>query len=91
MYLNGCFYKIGGVLFLDLGVLIMRALWFRVCIDFWELRNSSEAPRWLGGYSVTRRWGSFHVQGGPRQAPKGGTLIHWAYWNLLHKILDVAA
>ena len=29
--------------------------------------------------------------GGPRQAPKGGTLSHLAYWNLLHKILDVAA
>ena len=27
----------------------------------------------------------------PRQAPKGGTLSHLAYWNLLHKILDVAA
>ena len=24
-------------------------------------------------------------------APKGGTLSHWSYWNLLHKILDVAA
>ena len=29
--------------------------------------------------------------GGPRQAPKRGTLSHLAYWNLLHKILDVAA
>ena len=27
----------------------------------------------------------------PRQAPKGGTLSHLSYWNLLHKILDVAA
>ena len=26
-----------------------------------------------------------------RQALKGGTLSHLAYWNLLHKILDVAA
>ena len=25
--------------------------------------------------------------GGPRQVPKGGTLSHLAYWNLLHKIL----
>ena len=29
--------------------------------------------------------------GGPRQAPKGGTLSHLAYSNLLHKILDVSA
>ena len=29
--------------------------------------------------------------GGPRQAPKGGTLSHLSYSNLLHKILDVAA
>ena len=27
----------------------------------------------------------------PRRAPKGGTLSHLSYWNLLHKILDVAA
>ena len=25
------------------------------------------------------------------RAPKGGTLNHVSYWNLLHKILDVAA
>ena len=24
--------------------------------------------------------------GGPRQAPKGGTLSHLAYWNLLHTV-----
>ena len=29
--------------------------------------------------------------GGPRRAPKGGTLSHLSYWNLLYKILDVAA
>ena len=28
--------------------------------------------------------------GGHAQAPKGGTLSHLAYWNLLHKILDVS-
>ena len=40
----------------------------------------------LGGVLDTLKSGPGVGRGGPRQAPKGGTLSHLSYWNLLHKM-----